>query len=174
MCLLRSCGFGTLLLVSALCTVLASAQSGSSPRRECTSEELKLSASDGPDGGLGHYSYVFAVTNSSQQTCTLSGVPRIRLVDEHDRDLKISTCANCQDYMFDARPSGVVLLRPGESAHLLVGVFIIDAPGHHCVIPSRLDVFAGINQKPLAFKFGHPACDKINESAWRAGIYKKP
>jgi hypothetical protein len=76
--------------------------------------------------------------------------------------------------MFDARPSGVILLRPGESAHLLVGVFIIDAPGHHCVIPSGLDVLPGINQKPLAFKFGHPVCDKINESAWRAGIYKKP
>lgn len=172
--LLRSRGFSALLLLSALCTVLASAQSRSSPRRECASEELKLSMPDGPDGALGHYAYVFAVTNSSQQACTLSGVPRVRLLDELNRDLQISICANCQDYMFDAGPSGVILLRPGESAHLLVGVFVIDAPGHHCLIPSRLNVFPGINQKPLAFKFGHPVCDKINESAWRAGIYKGP
>jgi hypothetical protein len=142
--------------------------------RGCRSEQLKTSTPAGPDGGLGHYAYVYQVTNSSQQVCTLSGVPRVRLVDEHNRELHISICTNCVDYIFAARPSEMVILPPGGSAHFLVGASVIDAPGHQCNKPSRLDVFPGMSSKPFLFKFGSAVCDKANVSAWRAGIYRAP
>lgn len=167
-----------LVVLFVLCSNLGSRSQQPKPNvdehQECYSGLLKTSTPDGPDGGAGHFAYVYQVTNSSQQTCTLSGVPRVRLLDEHHRDLHISICSNCDDYIFASRPSGVVPLRPGGSAHLLVGVDIIEAPGHHCVAPSWVAVFPAKSSEPLLFKFNYIVCDKINESAWRAGSYEKP
>jgi hypothetical protein len=168
-----------LLVLFVLCSSL---RSGSQQPKHavdepkgCDSELLKTSVPEPPDVGLGHYAYVYQVTNSSQQTCTLSGVARVRLLDEHRRDLHMSICSNCDDYMFASRPSEVVPLRPGRSAHLMVGVHIIDAPGHHCVTSSWLAIFPVKSSEALLFKASWmTVCDTITVSAWRAGIYEKP
>jgi hypothetical protein len=144
----------------------------------CQSAQLKSSTPDGPDGGLGHFAYVYQVMNSSRRSCTLNGVPRLHLFDKQNREWKIPICANCSDYMFTPRPAELINLRPGESAHILFGIDVVEGPGHDCRRITRLQVFPEEGRTPMTFHFGAASsegleiCDKLSMSAWQAGAYK--
>jgi hypothetical protein len=98
----------------------------------------------------------------------------LRLLDERGKKLKLTVCANCADYIFPIRPSKTIALRPGESAHILVGVTMGDIPGLVCQNLSRIDLMLGGSTNPPGFKFEvqTPVCGNIDVSAWRAGAYK--
>ncbi len=49
---------------------------------------------------------------------------------------------------------------------------ITDANGRFSAGLAGLDVFAGTDPNPLAFKPLYDGCDKITVTAWRPGIYK--
>ena len=137
----------------------------------CRSEQMKASNPDGPEGGLGHFAYVYQVTNSSKHSCTLRGVPRLRLLDELGRQSKLTICANCADYIFPVRPIETITVRPGESAHILVGMYTGDVPDRACQTISTIELMPGGSGRPMAFKLGLRGCGQIDVSAWRAGVY---
>jgi Protein of unknown function (DUF4232) len=187
-----------LCIVMGLATlpVLSQTEESNGPDTKCQTEQLTTSIPDGPAGGLGHGALVYQVTNASQKLCTLEGVPSLRLFDDRKRKLELSSCAecdsnirltlfkqqdstrelilcpNCGDYLFPARPSEVVHLHPGESAHFLVGWYHYEGPEYRCVRVSRVEVLLATTVKPLIFTLGGSVCDKLDVSTWQPGPFR--
>jgi hypothetical protein len=161
-----------ILLLCIVAAIPAAAQTQSSPPQNCHSEQLVTSTPNGPDGGLGNFAYLYQVANASTKACILYGVPRLRFVNERGKRLNVTICSNCDDYIFPAKASETITLRPGESAHFLIGLRIADASDHGCERVSHFEVLPQSGTKPLAFNFGLSVCGRIDVSAWRAGVYK--
>jgi hypothetical protein len=117
----------------------ASPREGASP---CKISQLSAvndkKASDTIPGGVGHHAITIAIQNSSASSCVLRGVPTATLsYPPSGRPFALNICANCQDYLFSSQPSEVILLRPYESAYVVLGFDINDGNGTCTAADSR-------------------------------------
>jgi hypothetical protein len=159
-----------LALAAASCSASAQAYSSAGI---CQPQQLKPGTSEGPEGGLGHLAYAYTVTNTSNRTCWLYGVPALRILDRHGRIVDIFICAGCGDYLFDAKVAEPVTLKPGGVAHFLLGALHGDETVEVCGTFSNVELRLPGQGKPLRFAFAGAnvaTCD-LNESAWREGPY---
>jgi hypothetical protein len=163
----------TILFAGAtLFHVSAFAQASPNAIPKCEPQQLTAGKALGPDGGAGNSASVFQVVNSSRQTCILTGVPILRLLNERDQPLNLTICANCEDYIFPAKAIGIVTLHSGDAAHFLMGLRFADESESRCGKLSRVDLLLNDSVKPLEFDFGGwRVCGKIDVSAWRTGVY---
>jgi len=146
---------------------------------DCKSKELRGSNPEGPDGGVGHFAFVYQIYNSSQKTCKLIGVPKLYFFDQQDKRQSVKVCPNCSDYIYPAKATNLIILDPGKSAHFLLGVVIgNEIPGVICQQISRISVFPRKNTFPLSFSLSFPQqtmfCGHFNVSGWRSGDYQIP
>jgi len=163
-----------LFLALAAASFSASAQTYDSAR-VCQPQQLKPSISAGPEGGLGHMAYAYQVTNTSNRTCRLYGVPVLRILDRRARIVDIPVCAGCGDYLFNAKAAEPVSLKPGGTAHFLLGAFHGDETVEMCRTFDNVEVRLPGGGKQLRFSFAGanvPTCN-LNESAWREGFYNE-
>jgi hypothetical protein len=158
----------------AFVAVLLLAVVPASAKGACRAQQLKLSQG-APDGGAGHFANAFQVTNSSHETCTLQGVPRLHLLDRQGRVVDAPVCAGCGDYLFGAKAAEPVELKPGASANFLLGAFHGDAAHENCHTFARIQVELAALARPLEFQFhgGDVATCGLNESPWIAGLYNE-
>jgi hypothetical protein len=141
----------------------------------CEPQQLKPSISEGPEGGLSHFAYAYQVTNTSNRTCWLYGVPALRILGAYGQVVDAFICAGCADYLFNAKVAEPVTLKPGGIAHFLLGAFHGDETTEACAIFRNVEVRLPGGGKPLRFTFAGanvPTCD-LDESAWRAGPYQE-
>ncbi len=85
--------------------------------------------SDSVEGGLGHHAMTIAIRNRSIAECVLDGEPGLTLSGEANRELAVWLRPNCGDYLFDVQPVERVLLKPNETAYLILGYNINDGTG---------------------------------------------
>jgi len=161
-----------LFAAAALITAPAFAQAASNAIPECEPGQLKTSNPPGPDGGAGNSASVFQVINASRQTCILTGVPKLRLLDGRGKVLNLSICTNCADYIFPAKPIKTITLHPEDAAHFLIGLRFADASELRCGRLSRVEVLLDDGASSLKFGFaGLRVCGKIDVSGWRTDVY---
>ena len=67
--------------------------------------------------------------NRSSAECVLDGEPVLTLSGEANRDLAVWLCPNCGDYLFDVQPVERVLLKPNDTAYVVLGYNINDGVG---------------------------------------------
>ena len=144
---------------------------------DCKSKELGGSNPEGPDGGAGHFVFVYQVHNSSQKTCKLIGVPKLYFFDQQGKRKTVKVCPNCSDYIYPAEATSLIILDPGKSAHFLLGAVLgNEIPSVICQQISRISVFPRKNTFPLSFSLSFPqqtiVCGQINVSSWRSGDYR--
>jgi hypothetical protein len=84
---------------------------------------------DSVEGGLGHHAKTFAIRNRSVSLCVLEGVPTLTLADKANRSLRASVCSNCPDYLFASQPVRRIVLKPNQSAYLVIAYNINDGVG---------------------------------------------
>jgi hypothetical protein len=161
-----------LFAASEILHIAVFAQTSPNATPECVPHQLKASTPPGPDGGAGNSASVFQASNISQETCNLTGVPILRLLNERHEPMNLAICSNCVDYIFPPRAIRTVTLHPGDSAHFLIGLRFADESESGCGRLSRIDVLLEGRTRPLEFGFaGLRVCGKINVSAWRSGVY---
>lgn len=86
--------------------------------------------SDTIPGGVGHQAITIAIKNRASSICVLQGVPRVTLsYFLSGRSFALRTCANCLDYLFARQAEGTILLKPQESAYVVLGYDINDGNG---------------------------------------------
>ncbi|MGA2561764.1 MAG: hypothetical protein ABSF17_19000 [Terracidiphilus sp.] len=112
--------------------VLASAQAASG-KSALPCKPSQLSAvndrkdSESVAGGLGHHAITIAITNRSLSSCVLQGVPSVALsYYPSGRSFALKTCANCLDYLFSKQDENAIILKPLESAYVVLGFDIND------------------------------------------------
>jgi hypothetical protein len=162
-----------LLLAAAVASCAASAQAFD-PTHVCQPQQLKPSTA-APEGGLSHFAYAYQVTNTSDRTCRLYGVPALRILDRRGRIVNMPVCAGCGDYLFDAKAAQPVTLKPGGTAHFLLGAFHGDVTVDECRTFINVEVRLPAGGKPMRFTFAGadvPTCG-LDESAWREGLYNE-
>jgi hypothetical protein len=122
--------------------------------------------SDEVDGGLGHFAMTIALRNRSSAECGMAGQLVVALRGESNRALTAQFCPNCIDYLFDKQPVQRVLLKPNETAYLVLGYDIDDGAG-----PCRdtATVSLGLPNKAGTLKIditqngqAMPSCGKID------------
>jgi len=148
----------------------------------CRPAQLKTHV-EGVDGGLGHVGYALEVLNISALTCSLDGVPDLRIRTGRSIGQKIPVCANCMDYLFLQRPSEPVTVGKGESAWFLLGLTMSN---EICVQPTAVEILLPGSSHPLEFSRLAEVedgakiapgfvqfCGTVNVSAWRAGRFDR-
>jgi Protein of unknown function (DUF4232) len=85
--------------------------------------------SDSVEGGLGHHAMTIAVRNRSSAECVLKSEPAVTLLGQANRALAVRPCANCVDGLFDKQPVQNILLKPNDTAYLVLGFNINDSAG---------------------------------------------
>lgn len=130
----------------------------------------------------------YNATNTSEQPCSLAGVPRMRGLDEKGnyQPFLPLACPNCENEFFIPRPNGRIDLNQGEAAHLLVA-----STGWgtgYCSFTPKLELSfnrdatslvpsASTGPQPndiaqsVEVPFGGQDCVSIDISAWRQGSY---
>ena len=168
-CFLTLCLMG----MATQCISSASAQLRSAQAPACRVEQLKISRPTGPDGGADHAAFVFQVQNTSQQSCTVSGVPHLRFLNRKNEAVSMPVCANCVDYLFAAKMSKPVTLLPDQSAYFLIGLLNGSVPGVVCRQLFRMEIVLPSGTRPLSFNFPvhWPVCD-LDVTAWQPGDYR--
>jgi len=144
---------------------------------DCKSKDLRGSNPEGPDGGVGHFAFVYEVYNLSPRTCKLIGVPKLYFFDLQNKRRAVKFCPNCSDYIYSTEATSLIILDPGKSAYFLLGVMLGNAiPGAICQQISRISVFPRKDDFPLSFSLSFPEqtnfCGHINVSSWRSGNYQ--
>jgi len=71
--------------------------------------------------GMSHWAEGLEFRNVSADACFLRGVPKLVFLDDNSRSLPVPICPNCNDYLFPSRLQAAVVLRPRDSAHVLIG-----------------------------------------------------
>ncbi len=86
----------------------------------CRGEQIEVSVTNAGIG-MSHWADGVEFLNTSEEACSLRGVPRLVFSDANGKRLPAAICPNCEDYLFPARPVTTVVLKSGELAHILVG-----------------------------------------------------
>lgn len=90
------------------------------PLPDCTTVQLRLSALPPAMDDAKKFVRAYEATNTSAQSCSLACIPDLDLYDPE------FACPNCGNDLFGIRPNGRVDLKPGSTAHFLVGTKSID------------------------------------------------
>jgi len=146
--------------------VSSSAQPSAIP--PCREEQVEVSVANA-GVGMSHWAEGIEFLNTSAETCSLRGVPRLIFSGENGARLPAAICPNCEDYLFPARPVTTVVLKSGELAHVLVGSSTAyDAK--LCGRANAIQIFLPGESHPLYAK-EHELyyCVKIDVSAFLAG-----
>ena len=86
----------------------------------CRAAQIQMSIANA-GVGMSHWAEGLEFLNVSNDPCFLRGIPKIVFLDNNDRSLPIPICPNCENYLFPSRLETTVVLRPHESAHVLIG-----------------------------------------------------
>ncbi len=118
----------------------------------------------------------YEATNTSNEACSVAGVPTLRFLDEKGANEPNvpKPCPNCDNDLFKVRPNGRIDVKPGDTAHFLVGVTSIDTledPWMYCQIAANLELTVTAGDQPLVFPMAAGVCAAIDISAWRAGAF---
>jgi hypothetical protein len=139
----------------------------------------RTDAGNGLEGGVSHHATLFQVSNTSTQTCTLTGVPTIHLFGPHHRPAHLPLCPNCGDYLFPAEPVHPVTLKPGAKADFIVGYVLGEIAGETCEHVTHLELQLKGADHPIQFNFfgspnaDSPVCD-IDVLPWQPASAKPP
>ena len=148
-----------------------------SPFPDCRAAQLKATRPTVIDGGKWHDSYVYEVTNISEQACIVGGVPQLDFPHPPGRSFSSipTPCPNCEDALFEPRPSGWIDLHPGEAAHFLVGAtrFNTDTGRWRqiCTVEANVELKLRSENESILLPFGTGTCAGLTVSAWRAGTF---
>ena len=85
--------------------------------------------SEAMTAALGHGSLTIAVRNRSASACSLNGVPIIEFANRTDRPIPVHVCSNCSDYMFPEQTAQTIVLRPNQSAYVVIGYTGVEGNG---------------------------------------------
>lgn len=117
----------------------------------------------------------YDATNISNAACSLAGVPRLGMMSKDGGDYpNVNSCPNCDNDLFKVRPSGLVDLSPGKTAHFLVGATGIDTqedPWMHCYGPPNFKLTLTKDDAPVVLPMTFGACAANDISAWRPGAF---
>ena len=134
----------------------------------CRSDQLEVTVANA-GVGMSHWAEGVDFRNSSADTCSLRGVPKLAFSGAGYRRLPVALCPNCDDYLFPARQITSVVLKSGQLAHILIGSSTAyDAK--LCDRASALQISLPNEQRPIPIE-GHEMyyCVKIDVSAFLPG-----
>lgn len=118
---------------------------------------------------MSHWAEGLEFRNVSADACFLRGVPKLVFLDDNGRSLPVPICPNCNDYLFPSRIETTVVLRPRDSAHVLVGSSTAYDP-KFCSRASAMHIFLPGESHPLiANEHELYYCVKIDISGFLPG-----
>lgn len=148
-----------------------------SPFSDCRATQLKASEPTVINGGKWHEAHVYEVANISAEPCRVGGVPQLNFPHPSGRSFSAipTACPNCEDPLFEPRPSGWIDLRSGKSAHFLVGStrFNTDTGRWRqvCDIEAQVELKLRPENESMLLPFGAGTCGGLTVSAWREGEF---
>lgn len=116
---------------------------------------------------------VFEVTNVSDQSCMLGGVPELKFQRPSSwtsGGVEPPVCRNCATPLFKPRESRWIELQPGDSAHFMVAR-AVSAYWPACTATGGIDMRLPGEMQTLSLPFEASFCGEIAASAWRSGKY---
>lgn len=128
----------------------------------CRTSQLELTV--GPiEGGMSHVQATLFLANRSQETCTLSGLARVKMLDAQGRLLKLRLGAKARKAKASSR---VVPLKPGQKAQFDIefGSSEPYEPGHCPAPTSKVQVSIGADKAALTAPLNANACTAISVS----------
>ncbi len=119
--------------------------------------------------GMSHWAEGLEFRNVSAEPCFLRRVPKLVFLDDNGRSLPVPICPNCNDYLFPSRIETTVVLKPRDSAHVLIGSSTAYDP-KFCNRASAMHIFLPGESHPLTAK-EHELyyCVKIDVSGFLPG-----
>ena len=148
-----------------------------SPLPDCKAAQLEWKTLPSLDGGKFHEAHVYQATNTSDEACAVGGVPQVSFSHPEGKSFMWipTACPNCEDPLFQPRPSGWIDLKFGDSAHFLVGAFRYNPDAGYwrviCDQVATVEVKLAGEGESVKLPFEVGACAGVNISAWRAGAY---
>ena len=148
-----------------------------SPLPDCRATQLKATEPTTINGGKWHEAHVYEMANVSGEPCRVGGVPQLSFPHPSGRSFSAipTACPNCEDPLFEPRPSGWIDLRPGDAAHFLVGStrFNTDTGrwGQICDIEAQVELKLRPENESVLLPFGAGTCGGLTVSAWREGKF---
>lgn len=118
---------GVAVLLAAGFFAFVAAGAGSTTVRHCQALDFKLSRGPG-ESALAHFRQTVRLRNVSKTTCSMTGWPKVQLLDAHGKVLPSHEQQITSD-MFGSSPKPTVTVKPGAGAS-----FAIDttAPATSC------------------------------------------
>jgi hypothetical protein len=116
---------------------------------------------------------VFEVTNTSNESCMIGGLPELKFQRPSwwtSGGVEPPVCRNCATPLFKPRESRWIELKPGESAHFMVAR-ALSAYWPACTATGRVDMRLPGDTQTLKLPFEANFCGEIPVSAWRSGKY---
>lgn len=116
---------------------------------------------------------VFEVTNVSNQSCMLGGVPELKFQRPSSwtsGGVEPAVCRNCATPLFKPRGSLWIELQPGDSAHFIVAR-AVSTYWPACTATGGIDMHLPGDTQTLRLPFEANFCGEIAASAWRSGKY---
>jgi hypothetical protein len=116
---------------------------------------------------------VFEVTNVSDQSCMLGGVPELKFQRPSSwtsGGVEPPVCRNCATPLFKPRESRWIELQPGDSTHLILAR-AVSAYWPACTATGGIDMLFAGDTQTLSLPFEASFCGEIAASAWRSGKY---
>lgn len=116
---------------------------------------------------------VLEVTNISDQSCMIGGVPDLKFQRPSwwtRGGVEPPVCRNCATPLFKPRESRWIELQPGGSAHFIVAR-AVSAYWPACTAMGEIDVQLDGDTQTLSLPFEANFCGEIAASAWRSGKY---
>ena len=116
---------------------------------------------------------VFEVTNISDQSCMIGGVPDLKFQRPSwwtNGGVEPPVCRNCATPLFKPRESRWIELHPGDSAHFMVAR-AVSAYWPACTTIGGIDMRLAGDRQPLSLPFEASFCGEIPATAWRSGKY---
>lgn len=146
------------------------------PLPTCTGSQLRVDSLDPVVSARLQTLRAYQIRNISNETCSIAGVPALRFLDDkgNNEPFVPKACPNCDNDLFKTRPNGRIDLKPGDSAHFLVGATAIDTeedPWMHCQRASQLELTVSEGDKAVVLPLDAGVCAAIDISAWRAGTF---
>lgn len=126
-----------------------------------------------PEGEVWYDGKAFELSNVSEQSCMLGGVPKLKFIHPPEitqGGLDPPVCRNCPTPLFKPRESRWIELKPGESAHFLVArAFTSYWPA--CTLMGAIEMRLPEDLDVVHLPFAASFCGEIAVSSWRAGKY---
>jgi hypothetical protein len=126
-----------------------------------------------PQGEDWYDGKVFEVTNISDQTCMIGGLPDLKFQRPSwwtSGGVAPPVCRNCTTPLFKPRESRWIELKPGDSAHFMIAR-ALSAYWPACTATGGIDMRLPGDTQALSLPFEASFCGEIPATAWRSGKY---